>query len=120
MAAPTYIISKAIDPVFALVIGLSAAAVRINREEKDKGRTANQTIEAGLRYELCTSFYFLLYNSIANPLFPILLEELGFPERLKLISSSDLYSASAWSTPSISVSYKYHLLDHLHALFPPI
>jgi len=41
-----YIISRTADPVFALAIGLSAAAMRINREEKEKGKTTQQTIEA--------------------------------------------------------------------------
>ncbi|KAL7941690.1 hypothetical protein V8C42DRAFT_348554 [Trichoderma barbatum] len=49
MPAPTYIISRVADPIFAVVIGLSAAATRINREEKDKGKTTNETIQAGLR-----------------------------------------------------------------------
>ncbi|KAK7948269.1 uncharacterized protein PG986_009155 [Apiospora aurea] len=44
MAPPTYIISKVADPIFALVIGLGAAATRINREEKEKGKTTQQTI----------------------------------------------------------------------------
>lgn len=34
------------DPIFALSIGFTAAAVRINREEKEKGRTTEQTMEA--------------------------------------------------------------------------
>lgn len=50
MAPPTYIISRVGDPIFALVIGLSAAATRINREGTEKGRTTQQTIEAGKRY----------------------------------------------------------------------
>ncbi|KAL1877059.1 hypothetical protein Daus18300_002669 [Diaporthe australafricana] len=49
MPAPTYIISKVADPIFALFIGLSAAATRINREEKGKGRSTSETINAGLR-----------------------------------------------------------------------
>lgn len=49
MPAPTYIISRVADPIFAVVIGMSAAVTRINREEKSKGRTTDQTIEAGLR-----------------------------------------------------------------------
>lgn len=49
-AAPTYIISRVADPVFGVLIGLAAAATRINREEKEKGRTRDQTIQAGLRY----------------------------------------------------------------------
>lgn len=49
MPAPTYIISRVADPIFAVVIGVSAAATRINREEKAKGKTTNETIEAGLR-----------------------------------------------------------------------
>ncbi|CAM1503980.1 Fc.00g015710.m01.CDS01 [Cosmosporella sp. VM-42] len=48
-AAPTYIISRVADPIFAVFIGLSAAATRINREEKAKGHTTNQTLEAGFR-----------------------------------------------------------------------
>lgn len=34
------------DPIFALSIGFTAAAVKINREEKEKGRTTEQTMEA--------------------------------------------------------------------------
>lgn len=51
MAAPTYIISRAGDPLFALFIGLSAAAVRIRREERAQGRDLDQTLDAVLRYE---------------------------------------------------------------------
>lgn len=50
MAPPTYIISRAADPIFALFIGLSAAATRINREGKEQGRSTSETIDAGLRY----------------------------------------------------------------------
>ncbi|KAI0143236.1 hypothetical protein BJ166DRAFT_597146 [Pestalotiopsis sp. NC0098] len=46
MAPPTYIISKVADPIFAVVIGLGAAATRINREEKEKGQTTDQTLES--------------------------------------------------------------------------
>jgi hypothetical protein len=49
MPAPAYLISKVADPVFALFIGLSAAATRINREEKDLGRSTKQTFDAGFR-----------------------------------------------------------------------
>jgi hypothetical protein len=49
MAPPTYIISRVADPIFAVFIGISAAAVRINREEKEKGRTTQDTIEAARR-----------------------------------------------------------------------
>lgn len=49
-AAPTYIISRVADPIFGVIIGLSAAATRINREEKEKGRTSQQTMEAMRRY----------------------------------------------------------------------
>jgi hypothetical protein len=52
MPAPTYIISRVADPIFALFIGLSAAATRINREEKAKGRSTDETIQTGLRYGL--------------------------------------------------------------------
>jgi hypothetical protein len=50
MAAPVYIISRVADPIFAVVIGLSAAALRINREEKDKGRSTQETFAAARRY----------------------------------------------------------------------
>lgn len=46
MAPPTYIISKVADPIFAVVIGMGAAATRINREEKEKGQTTDQTLES--------------------------------------------------------------------------
>ncbi len=50
MAPPVYIISRVADPIFAVVIGLSAAALRINREEKDQGRSTQDTIAAARRY----------------------------------------------------------------------
>jgi hypothetical protein len=50
MKPPTYLISKIADPIFALFIGLSAAATRINREEKELGHNTQQTIDAGFRY----------------------------------------------------------------------
>ncbi|KAK4189991.1 hypothetical protein QBC35DRAFT_117801 [Podospora australis] len=46
MAAPVYIISRVADPIFAVFIGLSAATLRINREEKEKGRTRQETWDA--------------------------------------------------------------------------
>ncbi|KAI1447463.1 hypothetical protein F5Y02DRAFT_416013 [Annulohypoxylon stygium] len=49
MAPPTYIISRVADPIFAVLIGLGAAATRINREGKDKGKTTQQIFEAGKR-----------------------------------------------------------------------
>ncbi|KIM98847.1 hypothetical protein OIDMADRAFT_19877 [Oidiodendron maius Zn] len=49
MPAPAYLISKVADPVFAIFIGLSAAATRINREEKELGRSTKDTINAGFR-----------------------------------------------------------------------
>ncbi|ROW04044.1 hypothetical protein VSDG_01104 [Cytospora chrysosperma] len=55
MPAPTYIISKVADPIFAVFIGLSAAATRINREEKEKGRTTSETVNAGLRHVISTA-----------------------------------------------------------------
>ncbi|KAL1912817.1 hypothetical protein Sste5344_001409 [Sporothrix stenoceras] len=45
MPAPTYIISKVADPIFAVFIGVSAAATRINREQKEKGKTAQDAID---------------------------------------------------------------------------
>jgi hypothetical protein len=50
MPAPTYIISRVADPIFAVFIGVSAAAMRINREEKEKGKTTRQTFNSALRY----------------------------------------------------------------------
>ncbi|GAW25812.1 putative non-classical export protein 1 [Rosellinia necatrix] len=49
MAPPTYIISRVADPIFAVAIGLGAAALRVNREEKEKGKTAQQTIASAKR-----------------------------------------------------------------------
>jgi hypothetical protein len=46
MPAPTYIISKVADPIFAVMIGLGAATTRINREEKELGRTTEETLNA--------------------------------------------------------------------------
>jgi hypothetical protein len=50
MPSPAYLISKAGDPIFALFIGISAAATRINREEKEMGRSTQQTLDAARRY----------------------------------------------------------------------
>lgn len=50
MPAPTYLISRVADPVFALFIGLSAAVMRINREEKELGRSTKETLDTGLRF----------------------------------------------------------------------
>jgi hypothetical protein len=50
MPSPAHLISRVGDPIFAAVIGLSAAATRINREEKELGHGTQQTIDAGLRY----------------------------------------------------------------------
>jgi hypothetical protein len=49
MPSPAHLISKVGDPIFAAVIGLSAAATRINREGKELGRSSQQTVDAGLR-----------------------------------------------------------------------
>ncbi|CAN9355585.1 hypothetical protein GT037_003100 [Alternaria burnsii] len=40
-----YIISKRLDPLFAISIGLAAAFTRINREEKEKGRSTQESID---------------------------------------------------------------------------
>lgn len=64
MPAPTYIISKVADPIFALFIGLSAAATRINREEKDKGRSTSETVNAGLRYACFLMSRLLAHHAI--------------------------------------------------------
>jgi hypothetical protein len=50
MPTPAHLISKVGDPIFALLIGVSAAATRINREEKELGYSTQQTIDAGLRH----------------------------------------------------------------------
>lgn len=49
MPAPSHLISRVGDPLFALFIGLGAAATRINREEKEQGRSTKETVDAGLR-----------------------------------------------------------------------
>ncbi|CZS88676.1 uncharacterized protein RAG0_00342 [Rhynchosporium agropyri] len=48
-AIPTNLISRVGDPIFAVLIGLGAAATRINREEKEKGRSTEETVQSGLR-----------------------------------------------------------------------
>lgn len=75
MPAPTYIISRVADPIFAVFIGLSAAATRINREEKGKGRTTSQTVDSGLRYvfkvtdhSICHCSLFQLSRSLSDKL----------------------------------------------------
>ncbi|KAF1918198.1 hypothetical protein BDU57DRAFT_514837 [Ampelomyces quisqualis] len=40
-----YIISKSLDPIFAVSIGLAAAVMRIDREEKEKGRSTAQSMD---------------------------------------------------------------------------
>jgi hypothetical protein len=59
MPSPAHLISKVGDPIFALFIGLSAAATRINREEKELGHSTQQTIDAGLRYPASQLLYLL-------------------------------------------------------------
>ncbi|TVY23873.1 hypothetical protein LHYA1_G006160 [Lachnellula hyalina] len=49
MPPQAHIISRTLDPIFAIVIGLGAAATRINREEKESGRTTKETVDNGLR-----------------------------------------------------------------------
>ena len=46
MAPPTYIISRVVDPIFGVAIGVGAAVLRISREEKEKGRTTQDSIAA--------------------------------------------------------------------------
>ncbi|KAF2168077.1 hypothetical protein M409DRAFT_21522 [Zasmidium cellare ATCC 36951] len=41
-----YLISRTIDPIFAVSVGIVAAAVRINREEKERGKTTQETIDS--------------------------------------------------------------------------
>jgi hypothetical protein len=62
MPSPAHLISKVGDPIFAVFIGLSAAATRINREEKELGRSTQQTIDAGLRYAV-QEFYILVFKT---------------------------------------------------------
>jgi len=49
MPPQTHIISRTLDPIFAIFIGLGAAATRINREEKESGRSTRETVDNGLR-----------------------------------------------------------------------
>ncbi|KAF1990674.1 hypothetical protein K402DRAFT_417443 [Aulographum hederae CBS 113979] len=44
--AYTYIISKRLDPLFAVSIGIAAAGVRVQREEKEKGRSTEETLQS--------------------------------------------------------------------------
>ncbi|KAK0634852.1 hypothetical protein B0T17DRAFT_611796 [Bombardia bombarda] len=49
MSPPAYIISRVADPIFGVFIGVSAAVMRINREEKEKGKTTQDIVEAARR-----------------------------------------------------------------------
>jgi hypothetical protein len=53
----TYVLtrSRGIDPFFAMGIGIAAAAVRINREEKEKGKSTQQSVES-FRRRLALAF----------------------------------------------------------------
>jgi hypothetical protein len=37
---------RTLDPIFAVSVGVAAAAVRINREEKEKGKSFEQSKES--------------------------------------------------------------------------
>lgn len=39
------LLCRRLDPIFAISIGLAAAATRINREEREKGRNTAATVE---------------------------------------------------------------------------
>ncbi|KAH8716955.1 hypothetical protein GQ44DRAFT_624358 [Phaeosphaeriaceae sp. PMI808] len=41
-----YLISRRLDPVFAVSIGLAAAVTRVQREEREKGRGRGESFEA--------------------------------------------------------------------------
>lgn len=60
MPAPAYLISKVADPIFAAFIGLSAAATRIIREEKELGHSTQQTIDVGLRYDARRNLLYII------------------------------------------------------------
>jgi non-classical export protein 1 len=75
MPSPVHIISKIGDPIFAVFIGLSAAATRINREEKELGRSTQQTINAGLRYAV-EEFWITVFK-----LTLVLNRRIGFPRQ---------------------------------------
>ncbi|KAI1165437.1 hypothetical protein F5B18DRAFT_169923 [Nemania serpens] len=74
MAPPTYIISRVADPIFALAIGLGAAALRINREEKEKGKTTQQTINSAKRI-ICQIWPLIPLRYFHNP-------TISYPNRL--------------------------------------
>ncbi|KAF2671889.1 hypothetical protein BT63DRAFT_452393 [Microthyrium microscopicum] len=40
-----YLISRNLDPLFAISIGIGAAAIRIRKDETKKGFTSQQTID---------------------------------------------------------------------------
>jgi len=43
------LISKRLDPVFAIAVGLGAAGVRIRRDDRALGRSAAETMDAARR-----------------------------------------------------------------------
>jgi hypothetical protein len=42
----TDLAARNLDPLFAVSIGVAAATLRINKEEKKKGRTTKETLDA--------------------------------------------------------------------------
>ena len=78
MPSPVYLISKVGDPIFALFIGLSAAATRITREEKEMGRSTQQTLDAGLRYTSPQERFSHFFLSKADS---VMIEELAFLDK---------------------------------------
>jgi hypothetical protein len=48
-APPTNTRNRGLDPLFAISIGLAAAVTRINREEKEKGRSTQQIVDVARR-----------------------------------------------------------------------
>ncbi|KAG0641988.1 hypothetical protein HOY80DRAFT_686365 [Tuber brumale] len=50
MPQPVHLISKTLDPLFALLIGTTAAAIRIRREEAEAGRSGGEAWGLFTRY----------------------------------------------------------------------
>ncbi|POS83943.1 hypothetical protein EPUL_005397 [Erysiphe pulchra] len=56
---PKYLISKYGDPIFATIIGLASAAIKINRKEKELGHSTQETINTARRFNGNSQFLFI-------------------------------------------------------------
>ena len=63
--APAYILGRAADPIFAVLVGVSAAILRINREELAKGKTPTDSFNLAWGYFRPSFLFSLLVHFIS-------------------------------------------------------